>query len=153
MLFFTFLLFISTSGAYVLEEECLNYTIYPAQYQLTIIPHIFKDGTTYFDCDLLITVIANAPNINVIELDAKDLEIKVGSIKVLDGGMDIVNEHRPYELDNKKGKLFIYLKEPLKQFSASKTQYIIRLLFVKYVSPESEGVFTVPYKGDDGKQT
>ncbi|XP_022125618.2 aminopeptidase N-like [Pieris rapae] len=152
MFLFTILLFISTTKAYVLEEECLNYTIYPAQYELTIIPHIFKDGTSYFDCDLLITVIANAPNVNIIELDAKELEIKSGSIKVLDGLTDIVNQHRPYEFDNKRGKLFIYLREPMKQYGASRTQYIIRVSFVKYVFLDSEGVFIIPYKGDDGKQ-
>ncbi|XP_045494513.1 membrane alanyl aminopeptidase-like [Colias croceus] len=147
-----FLLF-SPSYGYIYEEECLNYTIYPAQYELTIIPHVFKDGTSYFDCELFITVIVNAPNINVIELDAKDIEIKSGSIKVMNGVNDLVNHYRPYEFDNKKGKLYIYLKEPLQQYSVSRTQYVIRVSYVKYVNSDSDGIFIVPYEGNDGKQT
>ncbi|CAK1546281.1 unnamed protein product [Leptosia nina] len=80
------------------------------------------------------------------------MEIKSGSIKVLDGLRDIVNQHRPYEFDNRRGKLYIYLKEPLRPYASGRTQYIIRVSFVKYVNFESDGVFVVPYQEDDGKQ-
>ncbi|CAH2226647.1 jg25047 [Pararge aegeria aegeria] len=145
------LILFSSTSAYVLEEECLNYTVYPVQYELTLIPHIYKDGNSYYDCDIVITVIANGPNVNIIELDAKDLEFKRESIQVLDGNVNLVNAHRPYEFDNSRGNLFIYLREPLKQYSLSRKQYFIKISFIKRVSSESDGIFLVEYDGDDGK--
>ncbi|XP_052740670.1 aminopeptidase N [Bicyclus anynana] len=151
LIFAIFLILVSSSSAYVLEEECLNYTVYPVQYELTLIPHVYKDGNSYYDCDLVITIIANGPNVNIIELDAKDLEIKRDSVQVLDGNVNLVNEYRPYEFDNSRGKLFIYLREPLKQYSLSRQQYFIRISFLKRLSSESDGIFLVQYD-EDGKQ-
>ncbi|CAH2105885.1 unnamed protein product [Euphydryas editha] len=146
-----FLILIASTSAYVLEEECLNYTVYPVQYELTLIPHIYKDGNSFYDCEIVITIIANAPNVNVIELDARDLEIKSGSIQVLDNNINLVNQYRPYEFDNRRGKLFIYLREPLKQYSVSRTQYFVKISFTKQVSFSSDGIFVVEYDGDDRK--
>lgn len=139
---------ISLTNAYFInEEECLNYTVYPVQYELTIIPYIFKDRGFYYNCEITITVIANAPNVRQIELDAKDLDLS-GKIKVLDGDKDIINVYRPYEYDNATGKLYIYLRESLQQYSVAKTQYKISISFRKNVHHDSTGVFIVPY--DDG---
>lgn len=149
MIFFAIFLLFSSTSAYVLEEECLNYTVYPVQYELTLIPHIYKDGNSYYDCDVVITVIANGPNVNIIELDAKDLEIKRDSIQVLDGSANIVNEYRPYEFDNDRGKLYIYLREPLKQYSVSRQQYFIRISFIKRVGADSDGIFLTQYDGPE----
>ncbi|XP_045447194.1 leucyl-cystinyl aminopeptidase-like [Melitaea cinxia] len=146
-----FLLYIASSSAYVLEEECLNYTVYPVQYELTLYPYIYKDGNSFYYCDIIITIIANAPNVNIIELDARDLEIKSGSIQVLYNNINLVNPYRPYEFDNRRGKLFIYLKESLKQYSVSRTQYFVKISFTKQVSFNSEGIFLVEYEGDDRK--
>lgn len=147
-----FLFFIASTSAYVLEEECLNYTVYPVQYELTLYPYIYKDGNSFYDCDIIITIIANAPNVNVIELDARDLEIKSGSIQVLyNNNINLVNPYRPFEFDNRRGKLFIYLKESLKQYSVSRTQYFVKISFRKQVNFNSEGIFLVEYEGDDRK--
>ncbi|XP_072939931.1 aminopeptidase N-like [Epargyreus clarus] len=147
------LCYVFRSDANVLrEEECLNYTVYPVQYDITLFPHIYQDGNSYYDCDMVITVIANAPNVNIIELDSHGLDIKDGSIKVMYGNVDIVNQYRPYEYDERKGKLYIYLNEPLKQYSVSKTQYLIRISFNKRLKPDSDGIFIVPYDGEDGKR-
>lgn len=146
MILFFVLLLIYTTNAYVIEEECLNYTVYPVQYDLTIYPYIFKDGNAYYNCDLQITIIANAPNVNLIELDAKNLEIKSDSIRVFLNEDNLVNQYRPYEFDNRRGKLLIYLREPLKQYSLFKTQYLIRLSFSKRVSMNSDGVFITKYE-------
>ncbi|XP_045765668.1 aminopeptidase N-like [Maniola jurtina] len=145
LLFAIFMILFSSASAYVLEEECLNYTVYPVQYELSLTPHIYKDGNSYYDCDIVITVIANGPNVNIIELDAKDLEIKRDSVQVWDGSVNLVNEYRPYEFDNAKGKLFIYLREPLKQYSVSRKQYFIKISFIKRVGLESDGIFLTEY--------
>lgn len=141
-------LFSSINAYFINEEECLNYTVYPVQYELTIIPYIYKDRGFYYNCDITITVIANAPNVRQIELDAKDLELN-GKIKVLDGETDIINVYRPYEYNNVTGKLYIYLRESLNQYSVAKTQYKINISFRKHVHHDSNGVFIVPY--DDGE--
>ncbi|XP_026484250.2 aminopeptidase N-like [Vanessa tameamea] len=149
-MFLYFLILFASSSAYVLEEECLNYTVYPVQYELTLVPHIYKDGNSYYDCDIVITIIANAPNVNVIELDARDLEIKGDSIQVLDKNVNLINQYRPYEFDNRRGKLFIYLREPLKQYSLARTQYFVKISFTKQVSFDNQGIFVVEYE-EDGK--
>ncbi|XP_041970216.1 aminopeptidase N-like [Aricia agestis] len=146
MLLFGILFLISASNAeYVIDEECLNYTVYPVQYELTIFPHIRVDGVSYYDCNIIITVIANAPYVNIIELDARDLDINGESIKVLDNSVDLVNHYRPFEFDNKVGKLFIYLSQPLKQYSVSRNQYYIHISFRKQVTSKSEGIFVVEH--------
>lgn len=150
MILYAVLLFFSSVSAYTIEEECLNYTVYPVQYELTIIPHIYLDGMSYYDCDIIITIIANAPNVNVIELDAKDLEIKGETVQVLDNGSNLVNKHRPYEYDDKKGKLYIYLRESLKQYRLHRTQYNIRMSFSKQISYNTDGIFVVRYT-ENGK--
>lgn len=151
MFFLLISFLIYTTNAYVIEEECLNYTVYPVQYELTLYPYIFKDRNAYYNCDLQITIIANAPNVNFIELDAKNLEIKGDSIRVLLNEDNLINQYRPYEFDNRRGKLFIYLREPLKQYSLFKTQYLIRLSFSKRVNTDSDGVFITKYEDGEPK--
>lgn len=146
--FLLFIFFSLTDANFLFEEECLNYTVYPIQYELTIIPYVYKDNSHYH-CDIVITVIANA-GVRVIELDAKDLDIQRGSIKVMDGNIDIVNGARPYEYDEANGKLYIHLKEPLKIYSSSNAQfYYIKLSFNKFVREDSDGLFLVKYYEDD----
>lgn len=149
MIFGAFLLFFLTSSAnaynfLLSDEECLNYTVYPVQYELTITPYIQKHHY-YYNCDVVITVIANAPNIQIIELDAKDMDIE-GNIKVLHGNTDLVNHHRPFEYHRETGKLYIYLAVPLRQYSIDKSQYNIRISFRKSVTHETPGIFVVPYE-------
>ncbi|KAJ8733126.1 hypothetical protein PYW08_001424 [Mythimna loreyi] len=135
----------------VVDEECLNYTVYPVQYELNIYPYMQVNGF-YYDCELIITVIANAPNVRVISLDAKDLELESGSIRVFDGPHDIVNNPRPFEFDAIKGKLLIYLREPLKMYSEYNKQfYFIKISFRKYVREEKEGIFLVKYNDEKSK--
>ncbi|KAG6458908.1 aminopeptidase N [Manduca sexta] len=143
-----FFLFASVTGNFLVEEECLNYTVYPVQYELTIIPFLYKENS-YYHCEQTITVIANA-NVRVIELDAKELEIQPGSIKVLDGDIDIVSDARPNEYDEINGKLYIYLREPLKIYTPTNAQfYYIKIVFTKRVKKDSTGVFLVKYYEDD----
>lgn len=146
-------LFVSTK-AYLLED-CVNYTIYPLQYELTIIPYIFKDGNSYYHCDITIDVIANAPDIRVIELDAKDLEIRQGSIRVFYGTRDIVNGARPFVYDERNGKLFIHLREPLQVYdSRNSAQFVykIQMSFTKYVTEDTRGIFLVKYFDEESKE-
>lgn len=134
-----------------MDEECLNYTVYPVNYELNIYPYVYAERS-YFDCDLTITIIANAPNVIVIDLDARDLEIEGGSIKVLDGNRDIVNGARPFEFDNFTSKLHIYLKEPLKVYSGSNKQfYHVKIMYRKYVKTDNTGVFLVKYYDEQNK--
>lgn len=148
-LFFFFTLSV-VKAAFVVEEECLNYTVYPVQYELTLMPYVLKESS-YFDCHLTITVIANAPEVRVIELDAKDLVINVDSVQVLKGGVDIVNKPRPVEYDRKNGRLYIYLREALIPYSVQNTQYYnIKIMFRKYLKEDGDGIFLVKY--DDENQ-
>nr|QIS77245.1 APN7 [Helicoverpa armigera] len=136
----------------VVDEECLNYTVYPVQYELSIYPYIYADHS-YYDCELIITVIANAPNVNVIDLDAKDLEIQGESIKVFDGPNNIVNGPRPFEYNDLTSKLRIYLKEPLKMYSKGNRQlYNIKIMFRKFVKEDDSGIFLVKYYDEQSKE-
>lgn len=145
--------FLAASAKADLIEECMNYTIYPLQYDLTITPYVFKDSS-YYHCEMTIDVIANAPGIRVIELDAKDLVIRPGSIRVYDGRTDIVNGPRPYEYDEKNGKLFIYLREALKKYDLRTRQYVykIQIAFTKYVTEDTPGVFLVKYFDEESRE-
>lgn len=147
-LLFVFFLIPFTS-AYIVEEECLNYTVYPVQYEITLDPYIYADGRSYYNGHVIITIIANAPNINIIELDAKDIEIN-GVIEVFDKNINLVNEYRPFEFDKNRGKLYIYLKEPLIQYSVSRTQYYVHITFSKRVDFNSDGIFLVKYENERG---
>ncbi|XP_068631413.1 aminopeptidase N-like [Battus philenor] len=143
-----FLLFCTTIKASFVDEECLNYTVYPVQYDLTVIPYIYKSGDAYYDCNMVITIIANAPNVKIIEMDARDLDVRRDSIEVLEGDRDLVNKHRPYEFDKVKGKLFIYLTDSLKQYNVYKTQYLLKISFTKRLKKDGEGIFITDYKED-----
>lgn len=147
--FFLLCLFTLTKGNIVMDEECLNYTVYPVQYELNIYPYV-QENRSYYDCELTITIIANAPNVLVITLDAKDLEPQRGSIRVFDGPRDIMNTARPFEFDKKNGKLHIFLREPLKTYSAPNNFkiYLINMRFRKLLDQDSKGVFLVKYKND-----
>ncbi|XP_049870009.1 membrane alanyl aminopeptidase-like [Pectinophora gossypiella] len=136
---------VTSTTAFFIEEECLNYTVYPVQYELTIIPYVLYEGRSYYDCETIITVIANAPNVQIIELDAKDLDIK--TVNVYYNDRDIINKFRPFEYNGKVGKLYIYLREALQQYSISKIQYNIKISFSKQVeSDSSSGIFIAPYE-------
>lgn len=149
-LFLFFLLTASTKADLI--EECMNYTIYPLQYELEITPYIFTSNPNYH-CDISIDVIANAPGIQIIELDAKDLVIREGSIKVLYGNTDIVNGARPYEYDQRNGKIYIHLREPLRRYdSRSNSVYKIVMSFDKYVTEESLGLFLVKYYDEESRR-
>lgn len=150
--FFIFCLFSLTRGnILIVDEECLNYTVYPVQYELNIYPYVYADHS-YYDCELTITVIANAPNVKVISLDAKDLELETGLIKVFDGPRDIINTARPFEYNGLTSKLNIFLKEPLRMYSATNRQfYFIKISFRKYVKEDSTGVFLVKYYDEQSK--
>lgn len=148
---FLFLCLFSLTNAIDLgvDEECLNYTVYPLQYELNIYPYVSGEQS-YFDCDLTITIIANAPGVNVIELDAKDLEIT--AIKVLDGNRNIINGARPFQYNNVKGKLYIYLIEPLRMYHNNDRQvYSIKISFGKKVTEDGNGVFLVKYYDEQSK--
>ncbi|XP_059049697.1 aminopeptidase N-like [Achroia grisella] len=142
------LLLLSVVNAYYLnEEECLNYTVYPVQYELKL--YVNK---AHYDCHIVITIIATAPDVNVIELDANDLIIDFNSLKVLKGDEDIVNKYRPYEYDKVHEKLFIYLREPLIRYYKENEQYYnIIMTFRKKFTEDSEGIFLVPYTDAYGK--
>ncbi|CAH2070906.1 unnamed protein product, partial [Iphiclides podalirius] len=144
--FLYFLIFFTTIDASFVEEECLNYTVYPVQYELTIIPYIYKTGDSYYDCSLVVTIIANAPNVKVIEMDAKGLDIRRDSVGVFDGSLDLVNKHRPYEYDAGRGKLYIYLTDSLKMYNVHKTQYLLKISFNKHIRNVDEGIFLADYK-------
>lgn len=147
--FLYFLIFFSTAvkGSFV-EEECLNYTVYPVQYELTLIPYIYKSGDSYYDCNMVVTIIANAPNVKVIEMDAKGVDIRRDSVGVFDGNFDLVNKHRPFEYDANRGRLYIYLTDSLKQYNMHKTQYLLKISFSKHLKREDEGIFLADYKED-----
>ncbi|KAJ0178637.1 hypothetical protein K1T71_005412 [Dendrolimus kikuchii] len=158
---FILLLAISFASAehFEAEEECLNYTVYPVQYEITLMPYLAKESS-YYHCDLKITVIAHA-SVQVIEMDAKDLKIQGDSIKVLDVckhpntadcSRDIVNPARPFEYDAVKGKLYIYLSEPLKVYNSNNEQfYYIMMTFYRHVNEESTGLFLSKYYDDADK--
>ncbi|KPJ05972.1 Aminopeptidase N [Papilio machaon] len=81
-------------------------------------------------------------------MDARDLDIRRDSIKVLDGDLDLVNKHRPYEVDKVRGKLYIYLDDSLKQYNVHKTQYLLKMSFNKRLKKESDGIFILDYNED-----
>lgn len=140
-----------TNANILVDEECLNYTVYPVQYELNMFPYVYAERS-YYDCELTITVIANVPNVNVIDLDAKDLELEGGSIKVLDGNRDIINSARPFEYNDLNSKLHIYLKEPLKVYQLNNRQfYYIKISFRRYVKEDSSGLFLVKYYDEQHK--
>ncbi|XP_028172198.1 aminopeptidase N-like isoform X2 [Ostrinia furnacalis] len=144
---FFFFFFWTSAKAFTVDEECLNYTIYPVQYDITIMPYIYG-GHCFYDCHIVITVIANA-NINMIEMEAKNMTIKGESIQVMKGNHDIVNKPRPYSYDGHRGKLMIYLSEPLIPYKGNNQQYyLIKMNFMKEVTEDSEGVFLVKYDED-----
>lgn len=133
----------------VLEEECLNYTVYPLQYEINIYPFV-KADQSYYDCDLTITIIANAPGVFAIELDAKDLEID--RVHVYDGPRDITHGGVPYEYNMVRGKLVIYVSEELKMYRDTESKiYSINILFRRKVRPDGEGVFLVKYYDEQSK--
>lgn len=138
------------SGYALGEEECLNYTVYPVQYDLTIVPYIISEGKFYYDCDLTISVIANVPGVRIIELDAKDLNVIRESVGVWDQNRDVIDEHRPIEHDQKAGKLYLYLKEELREYGIDKNQYEIKMKFQRYLNYEINGIFVVRYN-DQGR--
>lgn len=145
--FFLLCVFSLVKGNIVVDEECLNYKVYPVQYELNIYPYVNAD-VSHYRCDLIITVIANAPNVTVITLAAKDLEME--SVNVDDGSRNIIQTVNPYTYVNLSGVLHIYLKESLKIYSAMNKQfYFIRIRFTKYVKEGSLGVFLAKY---DDKQ-
>lgn len=146
--FLLFILFSLTKANIVVEEKCLNYTVYPIQYELTMTPYIYKEKSHYH-CDIVITVIANMA-VSIIELDAKDLDIQADSINVMDGNRKILNGIRSYKYDEANGKLYIYLREPLKIYSVSNAQfYYIRMSFNKYMREDGPGLFLIKYYEDD----
>lgn len=130
----------------VIDEECLNFTVYPVQYELIIKPTIFKNQFFFYDCDMIITVIANAPQITMIELDAKDLVIN--NTVVYRGGTNIINVNSPFFYDSANGKLKIYLNEALREYKKFKTQYQVRIWFKKIVKYNTPGIFAVHYDDD-----
>ncbi|CAG9795009.1 unnamed protein product [Diatraea saccharalis] len=147
-----FIFFASTTqGTFVVDEECLNYTIYPVQYELIISPYIYDDRA-FYDCHITITVIANAPDIRMIELDARNMTISGESIKVYKGDRNIVNGPRPYVYDRSLGKLYIFLNEALIPYKGRHLQnYMIRMSFRKEVTYDSTGVFLVRYFDENHK--
>ncbi|XP_063377441.1 membrane alanyl aminopeptidase-like [Cydia fagiglandana] len=143
-----FFLFLTASASAVLttfkiDEECLNFTVYPVQYELTIIPRIYTTQSFNYNCELVITVIANAPHVRMIELDAKDLGIE--SVNVYKDGNDIISRNTPFNHDTERGKLFIYLSEPLREYKVYNTRYQIKIKFRKNVFYDSSGIFAVKY--------
>lgn len=125
------------------DEECLNYTVYPVQYDLIIYPHILTNTGSYYDCQLTVMVFANAPNIRVIEMDAYDLEVTHAS--VFFKGTEIGTR-----FEQRGGKLLIYLNQPL-EYSVHKYLYQINIMYRKYLRTDTEGVFVVPYDQDGTK--
>ncbi|KAJ8727739.1 hypothetical protein PYW07_001858 [Mythimna separata] len=148
---FIFCLFSFTKGNIVVDEECLNYTVYPVQYEINIYPHMQVNGF-YYDCELIITIIANAPNVREITLDAKDFEIESAGIKVFDGPHNIINTPRPFIFDNRKGKLIIYLREPLKMYSQYNKQfYYIKISFRKFLEEGKQGIFLSKHNDENSE--
>lgn len=125
------------------DEECLNYTVYPVQYSLIIYPHIFINSGSYYDCQLTVMVFANAPNINVIEMDAHDMDISHASVSF--AGTEIGTRFK-----HSGGKLLIYLNQPL-EYSLHKYLYQINITYRKYLRTDTEGIFVVPYNHDGTK--
>lgn len=125
------------------DEECLNYTVYPVQYDLIIYPHILTNTGSYYDCQLTVMVFTNAPNIRVIEMDAYDLEVSHASVSFK--GTEISTR-----FEQRGGKLLIYLNQPL-EYSVYKHQYQINITYRKYLRTDTEGVFVVPYDHDGTK--
>lgn len=149
-----FCLYFNQVNSYALsEEECLNYTVYPVQYDLTLIPYLVSEDRFYYDCDITITVIANAPGVRVIELDAKDLEeINRESVSVWFQNKNIIDIRRPFEYDKRAGKIYLYLREELKQYGVYKHQYFIKMSYVKHLNKDENGIFVLRYndRGIDG---
>ncbi|KAL0833030.1 hypothetical protein ABMA28_001148 [Loxostege sticticalis] len=142
-----FFFFIATSAqAFTANEEGSNFTIYPVEYDITIMPYIIGDvqdgGHCYYVCHMTIKVISFA-NINVIEMDAIEMDIKGESIevKVPMGNHSLVDK---YTYNEDRGKLTINLKESLKPFKDNQ-YYFVKMSFKKYVSVDSPGVFLVRY--------
>lgn len=125
------------------DEECLNYTVYPVQYDLIIYPHILLNAGSYYDCLMTVMVFANAPNIRVIEMDAHDMEVSHASVLFNEKNIATRFEHRG-------GKLKIYLNEPL-EHSVHKYLYKINITFRKYLRTDTDGIFFVPYDHDGTK--
>ncbi|XP_073943309.1 aminopeptidase N-like isoform X2 [Choristoneura fumiferana] len=148
--FFSLCLMASASAyittSLVIDEECLNFTVYPVQYELIIKPTIFKNQLFFYDCDMVITVIANAPEVTMIELDAKDLVIN--ETVVYRDHTNIINVNTPFTYDRVNGKLKIYLNEPLRVYKRFNTQYQVRIWFKKIVRYDTPGVFAVRYDDD-----
>lgn len=136
-----------------IEEECLNYTVYPVQYELTLTPYILSENTFYYEGVIIITVIANVPGVRVIELDAKDLEIKRDTVGVWFGNRNIIDTRRPFEYDRKSGKLYLYLIEELQEYGYMKNQYYIKISFTKYLDFNENGAFVVRYEGMDRQRS
>ncbi|XP_026322218.1 membrane alanyl aminopeptidase-like [Hyposmocoma kahamanoa] len=125
------------------DEECLNYTVYPVQYDLIIYPHILINAGSYYDCQLTVMVFANAPNIRVIEMDAHDMNVSHASVSF--AGTEIATR-----FEHRGGKLLIYLNQPL-EYSVHKYLYQINITYRKYLRTDTEGVFIVPYDHDGTK--
>lgn len=125
------------------DEECLNYTVYPVQYDLIIYPHILLNTGSYYDCQMTVMVFANAPNIRVIEMDAHDLEVSHASVSF--AGKDIATR-----FEHRGGKLLIYLNQAL-EHSVHKYLYQINITYRKYLSTDTEGIFIAPYDQDGTK--
>lgn len=125
------------------DEECLNYTVYPVQYDLIIYPHILLNTGSYYDCQMTVMVFANAPNIRVIEMDAHDLEVSHASVSF--AGKDIATR-----FEHRGGKLIIYLDQPL-EYSVHKYLYQINITYRKYLRTDTEGIFIAPYDEDGTK--
>lgn len=137
---------LSTWGAirnFPSEEECLNYTVYPVQYDLIIYPHILTNTGSYYDCQMTVMVFANAPNIRVIEMEAHELDVSHASVSF--NGLNIASK-----FEHKGGKLLIYLHQPL-EYSVHKYLYQINITFRKYLRTDTDGVFVVPYDQDGTK--
>ncbi|GBP46435.1 Glutamyl aminopeptidase [Eumeta japonica] len=152
MILHAFLCFaaMSTARAYFLsEEECLNYTVYPVEYELTIIPHVYDGNKLYYDGEIVITVVANAPGVRVIELDAVDLEFVGDHVGVWYNNRNII-EGRLLYYDRMRGKIFLHLKEDLKVYDKTdEYRYKIKMSFRKMVTfggeAYREGIFFAPY--------
>lgn len=125
------------------DEECLNYTVYPVQYDLIIYPHILKNTGSYYDCQMTVMVFANAPDIRAIEMDAHEMEVSHASVTY--NGQEISTK-----FEQRRGKLLIYLNQAM-EHSIFKYLYQINITFRKYLRPDTQGVFVVPYEQDGTK--
>lgn len=129
-----------------IDEECLNYTVYPVHYDLNIYSH----DTLFYYGDITITVIANA-RVKVIELDAVDLDIYQESVGVWFEGRNIIENRIPYEYNRNAGKLYLYLKEELIPYGIRKNKYYIKISFNKHLEYKENGVFIIRYQ-EGGKE-